>query len=78
MKPEDVVTWRPLEKASNQGAAAALREEFVIGASKGIGLQTPRQALERSHAVAWLGDRAHDPGTADPAYDFRANSNLRP
>jgi hypothetical protein len=45
-KPEDVVTWRLLEKARNQGAAAALREKFVIGASKGIGLETPMQALE--------------------------------
>lgn len=64
--------WR---RPAIKGAAAALREQFVIGASKGIGLETPRQALERGHAVAWLGDRAHDPGTADPAYDFRANSN---
>jgi hypothetical protein len=44
-KPEDVVTWRLLEKARNQEAAAALREQFVIGASKGIGLETPMQAL---------------------------------
>jgi putative NADH-flavin reductase len=65
----DIAEWRPADARimiRRHIYSRAMAHILVIGASKGIGLETVRQALETGHSVRALARSANGIGLADP------------
>ena len=69
MHRADIAEWRPADARIMIGRhiySRAMAHILVIGASKGIGLETVRQALEAGHSVRALARSANSTALADP------------